>query len=271
MKVALADGNSIPALGLGVAGIPIDATAEMTGVAIDAGYRLIDTAVIYKNEAEVGQALAATTTPRDDLFITTKVWPDRYGFDEVKASFEESMARLGLERLDMLMLHWPAPAMDLYVESWRALIELQQAGRVDSIGVSNFFPTQLQRLADETSVMPAVNQLELHPYTQRLEEQAFHAANNIITECWSPLGRSRCLDDPAIVAIAEKHERTSAQVVLRWHVEAGRIAIPRSKTPERIRQNLDIAFSLDAEDHAAMATLDQGLAGKLGPDPEIAR
>lgn len=271
MNIRLADGNSIPTLGLGVAGIPVNATAEMTGVAIDAGYRLIDTAVIYKTEAEVGQALAASQTPRDDLFITTKVWPDCYGFDQVMTSFDESMAQLGLEMLDMYMLHWPAPTMDKYVESWRALIELQQAGRVRSIGVSNFLPDQLQRLADETGVMPVINQIELHPYSQRTIEQAFHEKHNIITESYSPLGRRQCFDDPVLTSIANKYGRTTAQVMLRWHIDAGRVAIPRSSSPERIRGNLDVAFALDDADHIAIAGLDKGFAGKLDHDPEFAR
>ncbi|MBL4806533.1 MAG: aldo/keto reductase [Rhodobacteraceae bacterium] len=268
----LADGNDIPPVGLGVAGIPVDLTTSATLAAINAGYRLIDTAVIYHNEAEVGAALAKTNVPRDDLFIATKVWPDRYGYDAVNASFRESMTRLGLDRLDLYMLHWPAPMLDKYVESWRALIDLQRDGWVTSIGVSNFFPAQLQRLADETGVMPVVNQIELHPYSQRLDEQAFHAKNNIATQCWSPLGRSRCLDDPVINAIATKHVRTPAQVVLRWHFEAGRIAIPRSKSPDRIQQNFDIfGFALDADDRSQIAALNKGLDGQLGPDPEIAR
>lgn len=271
MRVTLADGNEIPALGFGVAGIPVEATVEMTGVALNAGCRLIDTAVIYENEAEVGHALAASNIPRGDLFITTKVWPDRFGFDDVKASFEESMVRLGLEYLDLFMLHWPAPAMDKYVDSWRALIELQRAGQVRSIGVSNFLPDQLQRLADETGVMPVINQIELHPYSQRSHEQIFHKKHNIITESYSPLGRRQCFDDPVLNSIAKKHGRTTAQVMLRWHIDAGRVAIPRSTSPERIRGNLDIEFVLDGADHAAISGLDKGFAGKLDHDPEFAR
>lgn len=270
-NIELAGGVQIPQIGLGVAGIQPENTARMVVSAVEAGYRLIDTATIYKNEAEVGDGIAAGGVPREALCITTKVWPDMYGYDRVKASFELSLASMRLKTLDIFMLHWPSPAMDLYVESWQAIVDLQAEGRVKSIGVSNFFPEQLQKLKDETGVMPAINQLELHPYSQRKREVAFHAENGIATECWSPLGRSRCLEDPVLLGIASKHGCTTAQVVLRWHYEASRVAIPRSNSPERVRENLDIlGFSLDVEDHSAIASLDKGLDGKLGPDPEIA-
>lgn len=272
MGIELRNGITMPQIGYGLGGVKAEVATDLVSAAINAGYRLIDNAVIYGNETEVGVALAQTDVARDELFITTKVWPDRYGYDNVLASFDESRARLQLETIDLYLLHWPAPALDLYVDSWRALIELHKQGRVRAIGVSNFYPDQLQRLADETGVMPVLNQIELHPYNQRHDERRFHAKHNITTECWSPLGRSTCLEDPVIVEIAAKYNRRPAQIVLRWSMDQGLIVIPRSRSHERMQQNIDSdGFTLDADDHERLLALDKGPAGQLGPPPEIAR
>lgn len=271
-EIELSDGTIMPQIGYGLGGVKAEVATRLVSAAIEAGYRLIDDAVIYENEAEVGHALVRAEVPREELFITTKVWPDMYGREQVLTSFEESLQRLQLETVDLYMLHWPAPALDLYVESWQALIELHQQGRARAIGVSNFYPDQLLRLGDETGVMPVINQIELHPYYQRREEVRFHEENGITTECWSPLGRSTSLEDPVIVEIAERHEVTPAQVVLRWQMDCGRVVIPRSRNEERLAQNLDLDdIVLSHEDHEAITGLDKGAAGTLGPAPEIAR
>lgn len=267
MEVTLADGNVIPQVGFGAAFFSQGETKAAVLTAIAAGYRLIDTAVLYNNEAQVGEAVAATDIARDDLFITTKIWPNMFGYDNAIKSFEGSMARMKLERLDLLLLHWPAPELDHYVDSWRALIALREQARVGSIGVSNFSPDQLARLADETGVMPVINQIELHPYFQRSEVVAFHREHSIVTECWSPLGRGECLSDPVISAIAAKHNRSPAQVMLRWMIEEGFVVIPRSKSSTRVRENIDLEFTLDDEDRAKIVALDKGLEGRISPDP----
>lgn len=265
--ITLTDGNVIPQVGFGVAFFSQQETEASVLRAIEAGYRLIDTAVLYNNEAEVGDAIAATDVARDDLFITTKVWPNMFGYDNAIKSFHDSMARMKLDHLDLLLLHWPAPELDLYTDSWCALIALQERGRVGSIGVSNFSPDQLTRLADETGVMPVINQIELHPYFQRREEVAFHRKHNIVTECWSPLGRGECLSSSVIGAIAAKHSCSTAQVMLRWMVEEGFVAIPRSKSPVRVRENIDLGFTLDTDDRTKICGLDRGVDGRISPDP----
>lgn len=270
-EIELSDGTIMPQIGYGLGGVKPEVATGLVASAIEAGYRLIDTATIYENEAEVGDALTRCDVPRDELFITTKVWPNMYGRDQVLTSFEESLQRLRLEEVDLYLLHWPAPALDLYVESWQALIELHQQGRARAIGVSNFHPDQLLRLGDETGMMPILNQIELHPYYQRREEVRFHEENGITTECWSPLGRSKSLEDPVIMGIAEKHEVSPAQIVLRWQLDCGRIVIPRSRSEVRMVENLDVDdIELSHEDHDLMAGLDQGAAGTLGPAPAIA-
>lgn len=272
-KLKLADGNLIPQLGMGVAFMDDTNTIPLVHEGLAAGYRLFDGAAFYRNEAKLGEALDlamnAGTVARDEIFVTTKVWPSMLGYDKVMESFDASYEKLGLEKIDLFLLHWPAPAKDLYVESWRALIELQKQGRVTSIGVSNFFPDQLNRLKDETGVMPVINQIEMHPLYQRAEERAFHVANNIITQCWSPLGRGNCLDNAQIGAIAQRHNVVPAQVILRWLLDQDLAIIPRSLTPSRLHQNIDLDdISLSKEDCVILAGLDIGLAGKIQPDPE---
>ncbi|MFJ3905362.1 aldo/keto reductase [Streptomyces sp. NPDC090025] len=257
----------MPQLGFGVWQVP-DAEAESAvATALEAGYRSIDTAAIYGNEAGTGKALAASGLPREELFVTTKLWNSEQGYDSTLRAFDESLGKLGLDHVDLYLIHWPLPAKDTYVDTYRALEKILADGKARAIGVSNFHPEHLERLLGETSVVPAVNQIELHPQLQQAELRKVHAAHGIATEAWSPLGQGRgLLDVPAIVAIARKHEVTPAQVVLRWHLQIGNVVIPKSVTPSRIRENIDVfGFELDAEDLAGFAALDEGR--RLGPDP----
>jgi diketogulonate reductase-like aldo/keto reductase len=262
------NGVEIPQVGFGVFLVPDTETQAAVQTALEAGYRHIDTAKLYQNEAGVGAAIAASGIPRDELFVTTKVWNSEQGFEPAIASFEASMDRLGLDVLDLLLIHWPAPDLDRYVDTWRAFEKLYAEGRVRAIGVSNFQPEHLQRLFDETSVVAAINQIELHPLLPQDELRAFHAEHGILTEAWSPLARGGdVLADPVITAIAERLGRTPAQVILRWHVELGNVVIPKSVTPSRIRENLELFdFSLTAEDLAAIAGLETG--DRIGPHPD---
>ena len=265
--VALNDGRTIPQLGLGVYKVADDRTADTVRVALEAGYRHVDTAALYRNEAGVGKGIRQAGIPRDELFITTKVWNDRHGYDETLRAFDESLGLLGLDRVDLYLIHWPAPKQDRYVETWRALERIAADGRATSIGVSNFEPHHLDRLLAESGVTPAVNQVELHPWLPQTELRAYDAAHGILTEAWSPLARGRVLGNPVLDGLAAKHGRTPAQVVLRWHLELGNVVIPKSVTPERIRENLDVfRFTLDADDMAAIAGLESGERTGLHPD-----
>jgi 2,5-diketo-D-gluconate reductase A len=265
--VKLNDGYEMPHIGFGTGQLNA-ATERVLGEAIAAGYRLIDSASRYKNEERVGITVRACAVPREALFVTTKLWPDRQGFDAALAGFEASMARLRLDYLDLYLIHWPAPWLDRYVDTWRALIRLREEGRARSIGVANFSAAQIQRLIDETGVVPAINQVELHPFFQQTPLRAFHAAHGVVTQCYSPLGQGRILGDRALTAIAAKHGKTPAQIVLRWHIENGVVPIPKSAAPQRIRANFDIfGFELDAEDSAKIAALDSA-TGRTGVDAE---
>jgi len=265
--VRLNDDVVIPQLGFGVFLIPPDETAAAVSAALDAGYRLIDTAQGYRNEEGVGQALAQSGVPRDEVFITTKLVNGQHGRDRAMAAFEDSVARLGIDVIDLFLIHWPLPMFDQYVETWMALEELLADGRVRSIGVSNFEIEHLERLANETSVTPALNQIELHPEFSQEELRAYHEAHGIVTESWGPLGQSRgLLDDPRLVELARAKSRTPAQIVLRWHIQIGNVVIPKSVTPSRIRDNIDIFnFELDESDVALLAGLNSGR--RLGPLP----
>lgn len=267
-SIKLHDGNAIPQVGFGVWQVENDIVADAVKTAINTGYRLIDTAAVYGNESGVGDAIRDCGLDRRELFITTKLWNDRHGYDETLAAFDESMQKLGLEYLDLYLIHWPAPKIGLYVKSWEALIRLRDEGRIKSIGVSNFNIGHLQRLLDETGVLPVVNQIELNPRFQQPELRQYHAEHNIVTESWSPLGHGLLWDNPTLAGIAAKHGRSLAQVVLRWHTQLGNVVIPKSVTPERIRENFHIFdFKLDADDLAAIAALhDEG--ARHGPDPE---
>lgn len=267
-RIALNDGHSIPQIGFGVWQVDDARAPEIIGTALDAGYRSIDTAAIYGNEAGVGRTLRQTAVARDDIFVTTKLWNDRQGYDQTLRAFDESVGKLGIEKVDLYLIHWPCPQRAAYLETWRAFVELRKQGRVASIGVSNFTPETLERIIGETGVVPALNQIELHPGFQQKALREIHARHGIVTEAWSPLGQGAGLADPKLVAIAERLGRTPAQVVLRWHVENAFVAIPKSATPSRIAENIDaFDFALTSEDHAEIAGLDK-VDGRIGPDPD---
>lgn len=268
--IKLNDARTIPQLGFGVWQVPSDTTAAVVGAALAAGYRSIDTAAVYENEQGVGAAIKQGALPREQLFITTKLWNSRHGYDEALRSFDKSLSRLGLEYIDLFLIHWPAPRQNLYVEAWRALIELQRQGRVQSIGVSNFNIDHLQRIIDASGVVPVLNQVELHPRFQQKKLREFHTQHAIATEAWSPLGQGQLLEDVTVRAIAAKHQRSPAQIILRWHLDNGFIVIPKSVTPARIRENFAVFdFHLDADDIHQLNALDSA-DGRIGPDPETA-
>ncbi len=266
--VTFHDGNSVPQLGFGVWQIDNSIVAQTIKTAVDVGYRLIDTAAIYGNETGVGDGIRTCGLDRSELFITTKVWNDRHGYDETLAAFGESMQKLGLEYLDLYLIHWPAPKIGLYVKTWEALIQLRNEGRVKSIGVCNFNIPHLQNLLDETGVLPVVNQIELNPRFQQPELREYHAEKGIVTESWSPLGNGMLWENPVLAGIAQKHGRTVAQVIIRWHTQLGNMVIPKSITPSRIKENFHIYdFTLDSDDMKAIGALHDPEA-RHGPDPE---
>ncbi|HEY3945125.1 MAG TPA: aldo/keto reductase, partial [Solirubrobacteraceae bacterium] len=260
------DGNRIPQLGFGVFEVPPEDTTDAVLHALQGGYRMIDTAAIYGNEAEVAAAIARSGLERSEVFITTKVWNDDHGRDRTRRAFERSLERLASEWLDLYLIHWPAPAQGRYVETWQAMCEFREEGRARSIGVSNFLPEHIEQIIDATGVAPAVNQVELHPRLQQRELRAFHKENRILTESWSPLGRGALLDDPVIKDVAAQTSRTPAQVLLRWNVQLGCVVIPRSVRAQRIEENAQIFdFELDQEQMEAIAPLDR--EQRIGPDP----
>jgi 2,5-diketo-D-gluconate reductase A len=265
--VTLSDGEVIPQLGFGVFQVPPKDTAAVATQALLAGYRHIDTAAAYRNEAGVGQAIHAAGLQRDDVYITTKCFNDDHGHDQAKRALKASLDQLEMEYVDLYLIHWPVPSKDMYVETWKAFIELQQEGLVRSIGVSNFQPAHLERIIQETGVTPTVNQIELHPYLQQTGLRHEHSELGIATEAWSPLAQGKVLDDPAITEIAEAHGKTPGQVVIRWHIQLGNIVIPKSVTPERIVENFDVVdFWLTEDEMAAINALDAG--ERTGPDPD---
>lgn len=256
--VRLEHGAVMPRLGLGTSPMPDDEAEQAVYRAIGVGYRLIDTAENYRNEVGVGRGIKSSGAAREDLFITSKLNNHRHSVDGVRAAFEASVQKLGVEYLDLFLIHWPNPAQNKYVEAWRGLIALREAGLVRAIGVSNFKPTHLQRLIDETGVVPEVNQIQLSPYWTRDDARAFHTEHGIVTEGWSPLGkRTDLLEHPKVAEIASAHAKTPAQVVLRWHVELNVVPIPKSKDPQRLAQNLDVFdFELTDDQIAALSALD---------------
>ena len=266
--VELNNGVLMPQLGFGVFQVPADETTQAVTTALESGYRSIDTATAYANEAAVGRALAQSGIARDELFVTTKLWNGDHGYDETLRAFDKSVGELGLEYLDLYLIHWPVPEADRYADTWRAFETLYSDSRIRAIGVSNFQPHHLDRLARESPIVPAVNQIELHPYLQQPELRTYHAEHDIATEAWSPLAKGgELLAEPVVTALADKHGRTPAQVVLRWHLQLGNVVIPKSVTPSRIRENLDVfGFDLDEGDLAELAKLEKGL--RTGPDPD---
>lgn len=261
------DGQQIPQIGLGVWRATNAQSTVAVREALLAGYRHIDTAAIYQNETGVGAGIRESGLPREDIFVTTKVWNDAHGKSATRRALAESLEQLGLDYVNLLLIHWPVAHRGLFVETWQTLIELQQEGLVRSIGVSNFTGANLQTLKSETGVMPVLNQIELHPYLQQQEMRDVHAAAGIVTECWSPLAQNQALHDPAILRIAAKYGKTTAQVIIRWHVQMGFVVIPKSVHTHRIRENIDVFdFTLDDEDMTAIAVLDRN--ERLGPDPE---
>jgi len=265
--ITLSDGNEIQQLGLGVYKVDDATAAGLVEGAMDAGYRRVDTATLYFNEAGVGAGVRASGIPREEIFVTTKVWNDDQGYDETLRAFDTSLGLLGMDYVDLYLIHWPAPSQDRYRDTWRALEALHRDGRVRSIGVSNFTEAHLERLLDSATETPVVNQVEVQPWLQQDALIAFNAANGIQTEAWSPLGRGRVLDDPTIARIAAKHERSSAQIVLRWHVQRGLLVIPKSNSLERIRENSRVFdFELDAADLSEIAGLETGERTGSHPD-----
>ncbi|HET7356325.1 MAG TPA: aldo/keto reductase [Nocardioidaceae bacterium] len=270
-NLTLNNGIEIPQLGFGVFKVPAGHTKEVVLKALETGYRHIDTARLYGNEAEVGEAVRESGLDRDAVFVTTKVWNDDQGYDATMRAFDASMDRLGLDVLDLYLIHWPVPHQDLYLDTWRAMEKLYRDGRIRAIGVSNFNPDHLRRLVDETDVVPVLNQVELHPYLQQEEVRKTDDSLDVLTEAWGPIARGgELLSDPVVVRLADKHGKTPAQVVLRWHVQLGNVVIPKSVTPSRIEENFDVfSFELDDEDMTAVAELDRG--ERTGPDPDELR
>ncbi|MFC7621754.1 aldo/keto reductase [Microlunatus sp. GCM10028923] len=279
--ITLRDGAAVPQLGLGVFEIPPDQVQATVEVALAAGYRHLDTAAAYVNEAGVGAALRATGLPRDEVFVTTKLRNGDQGYESALRAYDDSCRRLGLDRVDLYLIHWPNPAADRYVDSWRALERLAAERRVGSIGVSNFLAEHLERLAAEGDQLPAVNQIELHPTYQQVDVVRSCAERGIAVEAYSPLGRGADLSHPAVHAIADDHRRTPAQVLLRWHLQRGHIVIPKSATPERIRANAEVFdFALTGEEVTTINGLEAGrrtgndprtfAASQLRPIPDLA-
>lgn len=264
--IELNDGATMPQLGFGTFQIDPSQTAGAVTKALGVGYRSIDTAAAYENEHEVGGAIAGSGIDRSELFVTTKCWADNLGRDRAKVACEESLSKLGLDYLDLYLIHWPVPSRDLYVETWQAFEELRDNGRIRSIGVSNFTEEHLDRLADETATIPAVNQVELHPRFQQRGLREHHSRHGIATEAWSPLAQGELLEDATIGDLAERHDKSEAQVILRWHLQLGNVVIPKSVTPERIEENFGVFdFELSDEDMDAAGALDAG--ERIGPDP----
>ncbi|MDY0406970.1 aldo/keto reductase [Virgibacillus sp. 179-BFC.A HS] len=265
--ITLNNGLKMPQLGFGVWQVPNDEAAPAVSKALEVGYRSIDTAKLYENEAGVGEALAKTDVAREDLFITTKVWNSDHGYENTLKAYDASLERLGLDYVDLYLIHWPAPKFDQYVDTYKALEKLYKDGRVKAIGVCNFDIAHLQRLLDECEVVPAINQVECHPYLQQQELQTFCKQHDIKLEAWSPLmSGGEVLNNEVVHEIAKKHDKTVAQVILRWHLQADHIVIPKSVTPSRIEENFNVFdFELDADDMKQIKALDRNQ--RKGPAP----
>jgi 2,5-diketo-D-gluconate reductase A len=265
--VTINDGRSVPQIGFGVWQIPDEIATDATLTAFECGYRHVDTAAVYGNEGGVGRAIAASGLPRDDLFVTTKVWNTDHGYDSTMRAMDASLGRLGLDHVDLYLIHWPCPATGDLVETWRAVLALQEQGATTSVGVSNFQAPHLRRIIDEFGVVPVANQVELHPWLPQTQIRSFDAALGIATEAWSPLASGGLIDDPVLAAIGARYGKTSAQVMIRWHLQLGNVVLPKSVTPTRIAENIDVLdFELDAGDLAAIAALENG--HRTGPNPD---
>jgi len=270
-NLTLHDGTSIPQLGFGVFQVPPPETAATVAKALDAGYRHIDTAQMYGNEAGVGEAIRESGLDRDDLYVTTKLNNTFHLPDDARREIDASLERLGLEQVDLFLIHWPLPTRydGDFVQTWRALIEAQEAGKARSIGVSNFQPAHLDRIVEETGVVPVVNQVEVHPFFANEDVRAANKAHGILTEAWSPIAQGKVVDDDTIGEIASLVGRTPAQVTLRWHVQRGDIIFPKSMNADRMKQNFEIFdFELEPTHMAAIDELDSGEAGRMGPNPD---
>ena len=265
--VTLNNGQQIPQLGLGVYKLETDIAEGLIHQAIEAGYRRIDTASFYGNEAEVGAGVRTSGLAREELFVTTKIWNEDQGYDRTLAAIDESLSRLDIDYIDMLLIHWPKPEQDLYLETWLAFEKALAAGKLRGIGVSNFQPHHLERLLAAGGTVPALNQVELHPGLQQVQVRAFNAKHGIATEAWSPLARGRFDENEQVLSIAKKHGKSPAQVIIRWHIELGNLVIPKTATASRLRENISVfGFKLDSEDLNKIASLDSGL--RTGPNPD---
>ena len=267
MKLTLNNGQQIPQLGLGVYKVNQDIAVQLVGTAIDLGYRRIDTAALYDNEQEVGAAIRKSSVPREEIYVTTKIWNNRQGYHESKEAIEESLDRLNIGYVDMLLIHWPAPKQNKFVETWRAFEEVIEGGKVRGIGVANFNIHHLEQLLESANIVPALNQVELNPTFQQPELRAFNTKHGIATEAWAPLGRAKILDHPVLTQIAAAHGKSAAQVVIRWHLQIGNLVIPKSSNPDRLAENFDVLdFELSQHQMGIIATLNTETRIATNPD-----
>ena len=265
-NVQLNNGQLIPQLGLGVYKVQQDIAVNVVRTALDLGYRRVDTAALYDNEVEVGAAIRTSGLDREELFVTTKIWNDRHGFAEANEAIDEALTRMNIGYIDMLLVHWPCPKQDRFVETWKALEKSLETGKVRGIGVSNFHPEHLDRLAAECEIVPALNQVELHPGLSQEEIRRYNADHGIATEAWSPIARGKLNEHPVIEKISSTHGKTPTQVILRWQVQLGNLVIPKSTNPDRLAENLDVFdFSLSHQEMDSILSLENG--ERIGPDP----
>ncbi|PLW76317.1 aldo/keto reductase [Cohaesibacter celericrescens] len=267
-NITLRDGTTIPQLGFGIWNVPPETTANVVSNALQTGYRLIDGAYIYRNEQGLGEGIRASGIPRGEVYITTKVWNKDHGKDNTRISVKRSLKTIGVDQLDLVLIHWPVPSQDLYVETWQTLIKLRDEGLIKSIGVSNFNEDHLDRIIRETGETPVVNQIEVHPKLQQEHTRFANAKHGILTQAWTPLGKGQSFDADPITTAAKRTGKTPAQVILRWHIQLGHIVFPRSVSPERQAENINIFdFLLTDDEMTAIKSLDIGL--RTGPDPSV--
>lgn len=265
--ILLNNGQKMPQLGLGVYKVGQDIGVELVRQALEVGYRRIDTAALYDNEFEVGAGIRQSTLPREEIFVTTKIWNDRQGYENATEAIDEALGRLNIDYIDMLLIHWPCPKQNLYVETWSAFEKALETGKIRGIGVSNFNPHHLDQLLATSSVVPAINQVELHPHLQQAEVRAYNASKGIATEAWSPLARGKMNEDSTLSQIATSHGKTVSQVILRWHIQLGNLVIPKTSNPDRLVENLNVFdFELSAAEMALVAGLNTG--ERMGPNPD---